>query len=122
MTEGIKQVVAAYLTLRQFQKHYMDILNKKTTLIIIGDGRSNYANPQEQILDEMRQRSRRVIWLNPETQSFWYTGDSEMRIYQACCDEVRPCQNLNQLLDFIKSLVLWGPKKSLDFSLEISII
>jgi len=94
------------LTLRQFKQQYMDILNKKTTLIVIGDGRTNYGNPEEQILEEMRERSRRVIWLNPETQYFWYTGDSEMRTYQACCDEVRPCQNLNQLLDFIKSLVL----------------
>jgi uncharacterized protein with von Willebrand factor type A (vWA) domain len=94
------------LTLRQFKKHYMDILNKKTTLIIIGDGRTNYGNPEDRILDEMRERSRRVIWLNPETPYFWYTGDSEMRTYQAYCDEVRPCQNLNQLLDFIKSLVL----------------
>ena len=94
------------LTFRQFKMHYMDILNKKTTLIIIGDGRTNYVNPEERILKEMREKSRRVIWLNPETQYFWYTGDSEMRTYQACCDEVRPCQNLNQLLDFIKSLVL----------------
>jgi uncharacterized protein with von Willebrand factor type A (vWA) domain len=94
------------LTFRQFKKNYMDILNKKTTLIIIGDGRSNYSNPEEQILDEMRERSRRVIWLNPETPYFWNSGDSEMRTYQACCHEVRPCQNLNQLLDFIKSLVL----------------
>jgi hypothetical protein len=94
------------LTLRQFKQQYMDILNKKTTLIVIGDGRTNYGNPEERILEEMRQRSRRVIWLNPETQYFWYTGDSEMRTYQACCDEVRPCQNLNQLLEFIKSLVL----------------
>lgn len=94
------------LTFRQFKKNYMDILNKKTTLIIIGDGRSNYSNPEEQILDEMRERSRRVIWLNPETPYFWYSGDSEMRTYQAYCHEVRPCQNLNQLLDFIKSLVM----------------
>ena len=94
------------LTFRQFKKNYMDILNKKTTLIIIGDGRSNYSNPEEQILDEMRERCRRVIWLNPETPYFWYTGDSEMRAYQVCCSEVRPCQNLNQLLEFIQSLVL----------------
>jgi uncharacterized protein with von Willebrand factor type A (vWA) domain len=94
------------LTFRQFKEKYMDILNKKTTLIIIGDGRSNYSNPEEQILAEMRERSRRVIWLNPETPYFWYTGDSEMRTYQAYCTEVRPCQNLNQLLDFIKSLIL----------------
>ncbi|MGD8647763.1 MAG: VWA domain-containing protein [Desulfobacterales bacterium] len=94
------------LTFRQFKRDYMDILNKKTTLIIIGDGRSNYSNPEEHILDDMRERCRRVIWLNPETQYFWYTGDSEMRAYQTCCNEVRPCQNLNQLLEFIQSLVL----------------
>ena len=94
------------LTFRQFKNRYMDVLNKKTTLIIIGDGRTNYANPEERILDEMRERSRRVIWLNPETQYFWYTGDSEMRTYMEYCDEVRPCQNLNQLMGFIESLVL----------------
>ncbi|MGD9239543.1 MAG: VWA domain-containing protein [Desulfobacterales bacterium] len=94
------------LTFRQFKNRYMDILNKKTSLIIIGDGRTNYANPEERILEEMRERSRRVIWLNPETQYFWYTGDSEMRTYMEYCDEVRPCQNLNQLLGFIESLVL----------------
>lgn len=93
------------LTLRQFKKHYLDILNKKTTLIIIGDGRSNYGNPETPILAEMREKARRLIWLNPETQTFWYTGDSEMRAYQGCCDEVRPCQNLNQLLDFVQSLI-----------------
>jgi len=94
------------LTFRQFHNEYMDIINKKTTFIIIGDGRTNYSNPEEQILDEIRERSRRVIWLNPETQQFWYTGDSEMRTYQSCCQEVRPCQNLNQLLEFITTLVL----------------
>ncbi|MDX1708419.1 MAG: VWA domain-containing protein, partial [Desulfobacterales bacterium] len=61
------------LTFRQFKSRHMDMLNKKTTLIIIGDGRTNYGNPQAGILDEMRDRSRRVIWLNPETPFFWYT-------------------------------------------------
>jgi uncharacterized protein with von Willebrand factor type A (vWA) domain len=94
------------LTFRQFKKEYLDILNKKTTLIIIGDGRSNYTNPEEDILGLMRERSRRVIWLNPETEQFWYSGDSEMRLYRAYCHEVRPCQNLNQLTEFIKDLVM----------------
>jgi uncharacterized protein with von Willebrand factor type A (vWA) domain len=94
------------LTLRQFKQKHLDILNQKTTVIIIGDGRSNYGNPEESILEEIRERSRRVVWLNPETKMFWYTGDSEMRAYEAHCDEVRPCQNLNQLMAFISSLVL----------------
>jgi uncharacterized protein with von Willebrand factor type A (vWA) domain len=93
-------------TLREFKHRYVDILNRQTTVIVIGDGRSNYTNPEERILAEMRERSRRLIWLNPETPQFWCTGDSEMRAFQAVCDEVRPCQNLNQLLAFITSLVL----------------
>ncbi len=93
-------------TLRQFKQKYLDILNKKTTFIIIGDGRTNYTNPEEEILGEIRDKCRRIIWLNPETHLFWYTGDSRMKTYEAYCNETRHCQNLNQLLDFIKTLVL----------------
>ena len=94
------------LTLRQFRAAYLDAVNRKTTVIIIGDGRSNYGNPEEQILLQIRERSRRLIWLNPENETFWYTGDSEMRTYTPLCNEVRPCRNLDQLSDFIRELVL----------------
>ena len=93
-------------TFREFRQRYLDILNRQTTLIIIGDGRCNYTDPQEGILAEMRARCRRLIWLNPEARQFWYTGDSEMRVFESVCGEVRPCQNLNQLLAFITALVL----------------
>lgn len=93
-------------TFREFRQNYMDILNKKTTLIVIGDGRSNYTDPEVSILEAMRGRSRRLVWLNPETEQFWATGDSEMRALAVVCDTVRPCQNLKQLTDFITSLVL----------------
>lgn len=93
-------------TLRQFKNGYIDILNKKTTFIVIGDGRTNYTNPEEEIMGEIRDKCRRVIWLNPESTVFWYTGDSRMKTYESYCNEVRHCQNLNQLTEFIKSLVL----------------
>ena len=84
----------------------MNNLDKKTTLIIIGDGRSNYMNPKEHIFGEMREKCRRIIWLNPEPEQFWGTGDSEMKTYKSYCHEVRVCRNLNQLTDFIEELVL----------------
>ncbi len=93
-------------TFRRFQQHHMDQLTRKTTLIIVGDGRSNYLNPQEAILEEMRKKSRRIIWLNPEDPSLWNTGDSEMHRYKACCHELRSCRNLNQLFEFVEDLVL----------------
>jgi len=93
-------------TLRNFKKDYMDLLTKKTTLIIVGDGRTNYMNPEDEILGQMRERCRRVIWLNPEQENIWGSGDSEIRSYMLHCHEVRQCRNINQLLTFIEELVL----------------
>ncbi len=93
-------------TLRNFKKDYMDLLTKKTTLIIVGDGRSNYMNPEDAILGAMRERCRRVIWLNPEPEKLWGTGDSEIRTYLRHCHEVRACRNVNQLFTFIEELVI----------------
>ncbi len=93
-------------TLRNFKKDYMDLLTKKTTLIIVGDGRTNYMNPEDVILGQMRERCRRVIWLNPEQENLWGSGDSEIRSYTPHCHEVRQCRNINQLLTFIEELIL----------------
>jgi hypothetical protein len=84
----------------------MDLLTKKTTLIIVGDGRSNYMHPEDAILGKMRERCRRVIWLNPEPEQIWGTGDSEIKAYMHHCHEVRQCSNVNQLIAFIEELVL----------------
>lgn len=93
-------------TFSEFKTNHMHELNSKTTLIIIGDARSNYMNPHAEILEEMRAKCKRIIWLNPEPLNTWDTGDSEMYTYKAHVNEVRPCQNLNQLFDFIEDLVL----------------
>jgi len=90
----------------QFHRDYLHLLNKRTTLIIVGDGRSNYHHPRERLLEAMRARCRRVVWLNPEPEEFWNSGDSEMLTYMAYCHEARPCRNLNQLIDFIEDLML----------------
>jgi len=93
-------------TLRNFKRDYMELLTKKTTLIIVGDGRTNYMNPEDAILGQMRERCRRVIWLNPEQENLWGSGDSEIRSFMPHCHEVRQCRNVNQLFTFIEELVL----------------
>jgi len=94
------------MAFQHFKNRHMQELDKKTTLLIIGDARSNHMNPQDLILKSMRERCKRVIWLNPEQEKFWDTGDSEMRAYKAHCHEVRPCGNLNQLIEFIEELII----------------
>ena len=90
----------------QFRRDHLSMLDRRTTLIIVGDGRSNYHHPREEALAEIREKSRRIIWLNPEPEDFWHTGDSEMYTYRAYCHETRVCRNLNQLVDFVEELVV----------------
>lgn len=93
-------------TLRLFRQQHMESITKKTTVIVIGDGRSNYGDAAAYVLGRIRERCRRLIWLNPETERFWYSGDSEMRAYEPFCHQVRACRNLDQLAAFIRELVL----------------
>lgn len=92
--------------LDSFKRDYINLLNHKTTVIIMGDGRSNYLNPQAHILGEIRERCRRIIWLTPEPFSTWNSGDSEIFAYKPHCHEIRTCMNLNHLTQFVRELVL----------------
>ncbi|MBF0232317.1 MAG: VWA domain-containing protein [Desulfamplus sp.] len=92
--------------LSSFKKKHIHLLNHKTTLIIMGDGRSNYLNPQANILSEIREKCKRIIWLNPEPYNTWNRGDSEIFAYKPHCHEIRTCMNLNHLTQFVRELVL----------------
>ncbi len=83
---------------RQFLERYSDALNRRTTVIILGDGRNNFYEPGLEYLAEIRARSRQVIWLNPENQWSWGTGDSIIHLYARECDLVAECRNLQQLV------------------------
>jgi len=92
--------------LEQFNEEYMDAVNRKTTFIVIGDGRNNFFYPGDQFLARIRDRARRLIWLNPESRSLWSYGDSMMHRYVKQCDDVRECRNLKQLTEFVNQLTL----------------
>jgi uncharacterized protein with von Willebrand factor type A (vWA) domain len=80
-----------------FRRLCMDEVDKRTTIIILGDARNNYLDPRTEVLKEMHDRARRVIWLNPESRSSWNFGDSEMRRYGAYCHQVEECNSLMHL-------------------------
>ena len=90
---------------RNFASDHLGAVNKRTTVIILGDARNNYNLPHDWALREVKQRARRVIWLNPESRNTWGFGDSEMERYAPHCDLVEECRNLNQLYRVIDQLV-----------------
>ncbi|MSQ68844.1 MAG: VWA domain-containing protein [Gammaproteobacteria bacterium] len=72
-------------------------IDHRTTVIILGDARSNYGDPGAAALRRIQTRARRVLWLNPEPRSFWDLGDSAMQKLGACCDRVESCRTLVHL-------------------------
>ena len=71
-----------------FRKNCVDDVDNRTTIVILGDARNNYGDPHAEVLKEMYDRSKRVIWLNPESRLSWNTGDSEMKRYSAYSHQV----------------------------------
>jgi uncharacterized protein with von Willebrand factor type A (vWA) domain len=90
---------------RGFHRDHLAAVNKRTTVIILGDARNNYNLPQEWVLRDVQQRAKQVIWLNPENRMTWGFGDSEMDRYAPYCTLVEECRNLNQLYRVIDRLV-----------------
>jgi uncharacterized protein with von Willebrand factor type A (vWA) domain len=90
---------------KSFHRDYLSAVNKRTTVIVLGDGRNNYNLPHEWVLKDVQQRAKRVIWLNPENRMTWGFGDSEMDRYAPYCTMVEECRNLGQLYRVIDRLV-----------------
>ncbi len=82
----------------------LDRITNKTTVIILGDARNNYGEPRTDILKRLLERSKRVLWLNPEPPVYWGTGDSEMKRYSPYCFLVQQCStvtHLERVVDFL---------------------
>jgi uncharacterized protein with von Willebrand factor type A (vWA) domain len=92
-------------SLEDFARLALDDINSNTTVIILGDARNNNGDPKLEILQSIYQRSRQVIWLNPESRRAWGTGDSEMYRYQAACHFSAECNNLKQLERIVDQLL-----------------
>jgi uncharacterized protein with von Willebrand factor type A (vWA) domain len=74
--------------LLQFNKDFRGSVTRRTTVVVIGDGRSNYNPPQAWVVRDLKQKARRVVWLCPEDRANWGFGDSEMTAYARYCHQV----------------------------------
>ena len=88
-----------------FRDTYSDCLTKRATVIILGDARNNYWDPQTEVLRFISERCKRLIWLNPETPSLWGSGDSEMKKYLTYCNVARECSTLRHLEKVVEYLL-----------------
>ncbi len=84
-------------SLADFERRHGRALDHRTTVIVLGDGRSNYGDPGIETMRRIRRRTRRVLFLNPEPRAAWGTGDSAMLRFASVCD-TEECRRPEDLL------------------------
>lgn len=89
--------------LAQFLDRFGGELSPKTTVLVLGDARTNYRTPNERALQEITRRARRVYWLNPEPLADWDSGDSVASVYAAYVDKMVEVRTVRRLEEFIAS-------------------
>jgi uncharacterized protein with von Willebrand factor type A (vWA) domain len=87
----------------RFAEKYGDAIGPKTSLLILGDARSNYQRPALATLKRLAGEARHAYWLNPEPLAQWDTGDSVATPYGGVI-EMHECRNVAQLAAFIENL------------------
>jgi hypothetical protein len=92
-------------SLADFEKQWLAAVTPKTTVIILGDARTNKLDPRADILRTISERAKRVVWLNPEGRMGWGWGDSEMPRYAPFCNLVRQCATAKQLERAVSDIV-----------------
>ena len=90
--------------LRVFVDRFPDAVGPKTSLLVLGDARTNYRDPGIALLKRLVDRSRHAYWLNPEPRREWNSGDSMARRYGDVIEMVE-CRNVAQLTDFVGRLL-----------------
>ena len=92
-------------SLADFERQWMDSVTPQTTVIVLGDARSNNLDPRADILRRISERAKRLVWLNPEGRISWGFGDSEMPRYQTFCTLTRQCATAQQLERAVADIV-----------------
>jgi uncharacterized protein len=92
-------------SLADFEKQWMSAVTPQTTVIVLGDARSNNLDPRADILRRIGERSKRLVWLKPEGRMAWGWGDSEMPRYSTFCTVVRQCATAQQLERAVSDIV-----------------
>lgn len=87
-----------------FAQNFPNVLSPRSSLLILGDARNNYRNPETELLTRMVNASRHAHWLNPEPKHLWGSGDSAVPRYTDLIP-MHECRSAKQLGAVIDALL-----------------
>jgi len=91
---------------RVWQEFYDDVIDdlyRRSTVLILGDARTNGRDPGTETFTKITKQAGRTVWLNPEPKLYWNYGDSVIGQYQQYC-EVHECWQVKHLQQLVRSL------------------
>jgi uncharacterized protein with von Willebrand factor type A (vWA) domain len=85
----------------EFIEQISDDLDPRSTVIVLGDARTNGREPRADIFALIAERAGRTFWLNPEPRLYWNYGDSVMSAYERHCTAAFECWTTKHLENFV---------------------
>ena len=80
-----------------FLENHGSAVTRRTTLVVLGDGRGNGNDPRIPVFEELTRRARETVWLTPEPKYSWPLGRCDLPLYAEYCDRVQVVRNLHGL-------------------------
>jgi uncharacterized protein len=88
----------------EFLEKVMDDLDPRSTVIVLGDARTNGREPHARVFARVSEAAGRTFWMNPEPKLYWNYGDSVMSAYEPYCDGVFECWTTKQLETVVNAI------------------
>ncbi|WP_299052640.1 VWA domain-containing protein [uncultured Nocardioides sp.] len=80
-----------------FLEQFGSAVTRRTTLVVLGDGRSNGKDPGLPAFEELTRRARETVWLTPEPRYSWGLGRCDLPAYAELCSRIQVVRNLSGL-------------------------
>ncbi|MQY26536.1 hypothetical protein NRB56_21070 [Nocardia sp. RB56] len=90
--------------LKGFAADFPEAVTSRSSLLILGDARTNYRDPALGTLEQLVDTAKHAYWLNPEAEKMWGTGDSAAKRY-ARVIEMHECRSARQLTSVVSRLL-----------------
>jgi uncharacterized protein with von Willebrand factor type A (vWA) domain len=81
----------------EFIAEHASAITRRTTVVVLGDGRNNGNDPNLAAFAEITRRARETIWLTPEPRYSWGLGSCDLPAYAEYCSRVRVVRDLTGL-------------------------
>lgn len=91
--------------LAAFVRGHVGSVTRRTTVLVIGDGRNNFNQANTWALEDLKRKAKRVVWICTEPKANWGFGDSEMVKYAKAVTQVVTVQTLSDLERVAQQLV-----------------